>query len=694
MRVSDREARQDGEEWRMVWQIGVDVGGTFTDLLALDPERGVFRVAKVLSTPEDQSIGFIAGLAELETDLAAVAALVHGTTVATNAVLERKGARCGLIATAGFRDVLELGRRTRPNPYGMTGSFEALIPRDLRVEVPERIDAAGRVLIPLDETAARREVHRLRERGAEALVIHFIHAYANPAHEQRCAEIAREIWPNRFVTLGSDILREVREFERGSTAALNGYVQPIVSRYLGRLSQNLRSAGLSNELLVMQGNGGMMVANTAIDLAVHTVMSGPAAGAIAAAQIGVQAGYPNLVACDMGGTSFDVSLIAAGEPALSAEKDIAYGVPLRVPLVDIHTIGAGGGSIARITRAGLLQVGPESAGACPGPLAYGRGGTAVTVTDANLLLGRLNPDRLTGVKESAPTETIATAIHEQIGAPLGLDATAAAAAVLAVTTNQLAHAIRLVSVEKGHDPRDFALFAFGGAGPLHAVEIARELGIPTVLVPRFPGITSGLGCVLAPVRHDFVQSIGQPLADAATGHIGGRLAEQAAAGRRLLDQDGVPLAEIVVRHEVDLLFRGQSHVFRVPVTAPGFDPRVVLADFLERYKARFDIELPEMTAILVNLRTTVIGRRAPVDLATFAPEIGGSEVPRPSGARQVRFNGGWFDTRLFDRASLGRGATLAGPAIVEQPDTTVVIDPGATAVVDSLGNLVISVGET
>jgi N-methylhydantoinase A len=408
----------------------------------------------------------------------------------------------------------------------------------------------------------------------------------------------------------------------------------------------------------------------------------------------VQAGYPDLVACDMGGTSFDVSLIAAGEPALSAEKDIAYGVPLRVPLVDIHTIGAGGGSIARITRAGLLQVGPESAGARPGPIAYGRGGTAVTVTDANLVLGRLNPDRLTGVAAGAPMEKIAAALEEQLGAPLGLDAFDAAAAVLAVTTNQLAHAIRLVSVEKGHDPRDFALFAFGGAGPLHAVEIARELGIPTVLVPRFPGITSGLGCVLAPVRHDFVQSIGQPLADAATAQIGRRFADQATAGRRLLDEDGVPLAEIVVRHEVDLLFRGQSHVFRVPVTAPGFDRRAVLADFLERYKARFDIELPEMTAMLVNLRTTVIGRRAPVDLAIFAPAIDGSGAPRPSGTRQVRFTTGRFDTLIFDRASLGREATLAGPAIVEQPDTTVVIDPGATAIVDGLGNLVISVGAT
>jgi N-methylhydantoinase A len=365
-----------------------------------------------------------------------------------------------------------------------------------------------------------------------------------------------------------------------------------------------------------------------------------------------------------------------------------------VPLVDIHTIGAGGGSIARITRAGLLQVGPESAGARPGPIAYGRGGTAVTVTDTNLLLGRLNPDRLTGVEDAAPMEAIAAAIHEQIGAPLGLDVIGAAAAILAVTTNQLGHAIRLVSVEKGHDPRDFALFAFGGAGPLHAVEIARELGIPTVLVPRFPGITSGLGCVLAPVRHDFVQSIGQPLADAATAHIDGSFADQAASGRRLLEEDGVPLAEIVVRHEADLLFRGQSHVFRVPVTAPGFDPRTVLADFLERYKARFDIELPEMTAMLVNLRTIVIGRRDPVDLAIFAPAVDRPGAPPPSGARQVRFNGGWYDTAIFDRASLGRGAELAGPAIVEQPDTTVVIDPGATAVVDGLGNLVISVGET
>jgi N-methylhydantoinase A len=676
----------------MAWQIGVDVGGTFTDLLALDPVAGMFRVAKVPSTPDDQSTGFLVGLDALGIDCAAIAALIHGTTVATNAVLERKGARCGLITTAGFRDVLELGRRTRPNAYGMTGSFEALIPRDLRLEVPERVDAAGRVVTRLDEAAVRQAAQTLRDRGAEALVIHFIHSYANPAQERRAAEIAREIWLNRFVSLGSEILREVREFERGSTAALNGSVQPIVSRYLGRLSQNLRSARLANELLVMQGNGGMMAAGNATSLAVHTVMSGPAAGAIAAARIGVQAGYPNLVACDMGGTSFDVSLIAAGEPALSAEKDISYGVPLRVPLVDIHTIGAGGGSIARVTSAGILQVGPESAGARPGPIAYGRGGAAVTVTDANLVLGRLNPNRLTGVAAVAATDTVAAAIREQIGEPLGLETIEAAAAVLAVTTNQLANAIRLVSVEKGHDPRDFALFAFGGAGPLHAVEIARELGIPTVLVPRFPGITSGLGCVLADVRHDFVQSVGQPLADVDTANIDARFAEQEAAGRHLLDSDGVPLVDVEIRHEADLLFRGQSHVFRVPVTAPGFDPAQVLAIFMTRYKARFDIELPEMQAVLANIRSTVTGRRADVDLALFAPPAADGK-PEATAARCAYFRGAWHDTGIYDRAALPAGATLNGPAIVEQSDTTIVIDPGAKAAVDGLGNLVISVGE-
>ncbi|MBV8889301.1 MAG: hydantoinase/oxoprolinase family protein [Alphaproteobacteria bacterium] len=676
----------------MSWQVGVDVGGTFTDLLALDPETGGLRVAKVPSTPADQSLGFMAGLAALGLDLGSLAAVVHGTTVATNAVLERKGARCGLLTTAGFRDVLELGRRTRPQAYGMTGSFEALIPRELRLEVPERIDARGRVLVPLDETAARAALHALIAAGAEALVIHFIHSYANPAHERRCAQIAREIWPNGFVSCGSEILAEAREFERGSTAALNGYVQPVVSRYIGRLSQRLSSAGLGRDLLLMQGNGGMMSAGMAAEFAVHTVMSGPAAGAIAAGRIGAQAGFPNLVACDMGGTSFDVSVIRGGEPALTTENDIAYGVPLRVPLVDIHTIGAGGGSIARLTRAGILQVGPESAGSNPGPVAYRRGGTLPTVTDANLLLGRLNPATLGGAAGPVDAAAIGAAISARLGDPLGLDATAAAAAVLAVTTNQLANAIRLVSVEKGHDPRDFALFAFGGAGPLHAVQIARELGVPHVLVPRFPGLTSALGCVLADVRHDFVRTVAVPLLAADAAGIEAAFAEQENAGRDLLRREGVPVVEVAIGHEADLLFAGQSHLFRIPIGRP-FDARCVLRDFTARYKDRFDIELPEMQAVLTNLRTTATGRRADIGLAMFAPEpMDRAGHPEPAEVRPVHFDGGWHQTAVFARGALPGGAEIAGPAILEQADTTIVIDPGATARVDGFGNLIIAVG--
>jgi N-methylhydantoinase A len=339
-------------------RIGVDVGGTFTDVVVVDPASATFTVAKVPSTPGDQSDGVMEGLRRTGTALPQVVAFVHGTTVGTNTVLERKGVVCGLVTTMGFRDTLELGRRTRPNPYGMIGSFEPLISRELRLEVPGRMDAAGRVLVPLDEAALRDAIGTLIGRGAEALVIHFLHSYANPAHELRAAEIARAMWPNPYVTVGHEILSEVREFERASTAAVNASIQPIMARYLGRLAGKLAQGGFGPGPLVMQGNAGTMTVRAASDHAVQTVMSGPAAGALAAGRVGAEAGIPNVIACDMGGTSFDVTLIRDGAPALSAEKDLAYGVPVRVPMIDVHTIGAGGGSIARVNRAGILQVGP------------------------------------------------------------------------------------------------------------------------------------------------------------------------------------------------------------------------------------------------------------------------------------------------------------------------------------------------
>ena len=672
------------------WQVGVDVGGTNTDLLFLDHESGAFRVAKVPTTPTDQSDAVMSGLDAGDGAIADLVAIVHGTTIATNSVLERKGARCGLITTRGFRDVLELGRRTRPNNYGLTGSFEALIDRELRLEVTERLDASGRVVRPLDEAEVRAALVRLRDAGAEALVIHFLPAYANPVHEQQAAQIAQQMWPNDYVSVSSEILREVREFERGSTAAVNAFVQPVLARYLKRLGQRLKDAGNDRQLLVMQGNGGILNASAAERQPVQTVMSGPAAGAVAAAHIGRQAGFENLIACDMGGTSFDVSLILGGTPALSAEKDLAYGVPVRVPMVDIHTIGAGGGSIARVDAAGLLRVGPESAGAEPGPVCYGRGGAKPTVTDANLMLGRVEPSGFAGVSQAHGTEVVAAALGSAIGDPLALDAVGAAAAVLAVAGNQLASAIRLVSVEKGHDPRDFTLFAFGGAGPLHAVELARELGIPRVLVPRFPGITSALGCLLSNLRHDDVHSLWRALSEVDAGEADKIFNDQAARGTQALESYAVPVTGVEVIHEADLMYRGQSHVFRVRVDSPGFDADRVATSFAERYAERFEIILADMKPVLASLRTTVIGTRQGVDLSLF----GASEVAASAGerSRPVYFDGQWLETPLLQRDTLTNGLVVTGPAIVEQPDTTCVIDPGAVATVDDAGNLVIEVG--
>ncbi|RIK45727.1 MAG: hydantoinase [Chloroflexi bacterium] len=669
--------------------VGADVGGTFTDLVLVDRENRTFRTAKSPTTVADQSRGFLTGLVLLDVDIAQIDALTHGTTIGTNAILERKGARCGLITTHGFRDVLELGRRTRPHPWGLHGSFEALIERDLRLEVTERLDAEGRVLTPLDEDDVRAAVRRLRELGAEAVVVHFLHAYVNPQHEQRAAEIVREEWPNEYLTAGAEILPVFREFERGSTAALNGYIQPLMARYIGRLAGELRAAGLhEGGFTIMQGNGGVMAAEVVRAHAVHTVLSGPAAGAIAAAETGRQAGFPHLIACDMGGTSFDVSLIHDSTPAVSHEKDIAYGLPVRVPVIDIHTIGAGGGSIARVDASGILRVGPESAGAAPGPVCYGRGGTRPTVTDANLLLGRLDPLAIPGVSQ-VDLAAVRSAMLEQVGQPLGLDSEAAAAAVLAVTNNQLAGAIRLVSIEKGHDPRDFALFAFGGAGPLHAVELARELGIPMVLVPRFPGITSALGCVLADLRHDYARTLNQPLANVDGAQIDAILAAQAAEGRALLAREG-GVDAVEELHEANLMYAGQSHVLRIPVSTPGFDPAAVREQFAARYLERFGFSLPEMRPMLVNVRTAVIGRRAPLDLRLFAPAPA-SAVPQPLRHRQVWFSGVWHTTPIYRREALGVGTQLHGPAVIEQADTTIALDPGATARVDACGNLVIAV---
>ncbi len=668
--------------------VGVDVGGTFTDLVLLDEGTGAVRVAKVPTTVRNQADGVLGALAEAAAKPADLTIVVHGTTTATNALLERKGARTGLITTRGFRDVLELGRRTRPTPYGLKGTFEALIPRELRLEVTERIDAEGEVVTALDEDQVRRAAVWLREHGVEALVIHFIHSYVNDTHERRARAVAATEWPNAYLTVGAELLPEYREFERGTTAAINGFVQPVIDRYLRRLAGELARQGFPGELLVMQGNGGTMSVDVATRHAVSTLMSGPAAGVKAAAYTALAAGHANVISCDMGGTSFDVGVIVGGTPAVSADKEMGYGLPVRVPMIDIHTIGAGGGSIARVSSAGILQVGPESAGAEPGPIAYGRGGQEPTITDANLLLGRLNPNGLLGVAGGAPLDQVRELMDKKIGAHLNLDPTAAAAAIVRVANDKMAGAIRLVSLQRGRDPRDFVLFAFGGAGPLHAVALARELAIPTVLVPARPGITSALGCLVADVRHDFVRTINQGLLRLDVAEARAILAAHIAEGRRLLATEGVEIETVTVQHQADMQFAGQTHVLTVPIARTDVTREELATTFEGAYFDRFGVELREMRALVMSLRTAVIGRRRPVALDGLH---GCVRAGGPTGTRPVWFDQRWQDTPIYRREHLPVGATLTGPAIVEQLDATTVIEPGDRARVDALGNLEITV---
>lgn len=665
---------------------GVDVGGTFTDLVVFDPATGGVRLAKVPTTLPNQAGGVLAAFDAAGADLAALDLIVHGTTTTTNAVLERQLAKTGIITTAGFRDVLELGRRTRPQAYGMAGRFVPIIPRDLRLEVPERMDAWGRVITPLDEKAFRNAVAALQQMGCEALVIHFLHAYANPAHELRAGEIARETWPNPYVTLGHALLSEAREYERGVTAAVNASVQPVLERYVSRLAGELKARGYARDLLVMNGNGGMVAAQHVAQEAVKTVMSGPASGVMAAVATGRRAGMPDLLTYDMGGTSTDVAMIRGGVAPVSNEIEVEYAMPIHVPMVDVRTVGAGGGSIARVDEGGMLRVGPESAGSYPGPVCYGRGGTKVTISDANLILGRLPASRFGQAAEAARA-----AMAEQIARPLGLGIEAAAEAVVRIANTHMAGAVRMVSISMGADPRDFALFAFGGAGPLHAVALARELAVPKVLVPARPGITNALGCVVADLRHDFVRTLNRPLDALDMDELAGVLAALEAEGRRLIAAERVEVRDVRAEFSADMQFLGQTHLLRVALPGPAPSRAEMQQLFEAAYRARFRVDLPEIRASLMNLNVSVTGRRAELDLSRLIDPAGRRAAAEPQEMRRVWFDGGWQEVPVYWRDHLPLALELQGPAIVEQMDTTLVVEPGCRVTSDADGNLIVSV---
>jgi N-methylhydantoinase A len=675
--------------------VGVDVGGTFTDLFCFDAATGRFQTEKVPSNRGDEAVGFMAGLRRFG-DVAALGSIVHGTTVGTNALLERKGARVGLITTPGFRDALEMRRRDRRHTWGLTGDFIPVVDRDMRLEVAERTLADGGIRVAVDPGEVRAAAMRLRDAGAEALAIVFINSYANPANELAALRAASEVWPNANIACSSQILPEIREFERTSTTALNAYLQPVVGAYLGKLDNALRQDGFTGQFHIVQSNGGVMSTATARRLPVRTALSGPAAGVIAAAAIAGAAGYPDVITCDLGGTSFDVSLVVGGGAALAAQTTIDFGLVIRTPMIEITTIGAGGGSIARVDAGGLLQVGPESAGSRPGPVCYGGGATRPTLTDANVVLGRINAARpIGGTLVRLDAAAAAEAIRLHVGEPLGLGTMQAAEAIVRVANGRMAGAIRLVSIERGHDPSRFVAAPFGGGGALHAGALIKDVGLKAALAPRYPGVTSALGCVIADIRHDQVQTVNLPLAGLDAAAVGARMAREAIDARQVVEQAGLPVTGIDIEFAFDMHYVGQTHTVMAPVPVILEDEHVALTEQIVRdafeaaYQASFSRLLPGIPVRIVNMRVAAIGRRPVFDLAALAPAPGAATRTAPRETRPVWFDGAWHETAIFDRLDLPVGCVITGPAVLEQPDATTVVDPGLVARVDRFGNVIV-----
>jgi N-methylhydantoinase A len=674
------------------WVVGVDVGGTFTDLFVLDEIAGTARIVKVPSTRGEESRGFMSVIhhVTLGASAAAVATIVHGTTVGTNALLERKVARTGIITTRGFRDVLEMRRRDRPQTWGLRGSFTPIVPRQLRLEVDERVLADGQVHTPVDLEQVKQQTQALLDAGCEAVCVFFINTYANASNEQAAVAAVRALWPNPHVTAASEVLPEIREFERCSTATLNAALQPVVGSYLARLENDLREQGFAGELLIVQSNGGVMSRQTACDVPVRTALSGPAAGVMACAAIARAAGFPNVITGDIGGTSFDVSLVANGQAALAAQTSIEFGLVVRSPMIQIETIGAGGGSIALVDASGMLQVGPESAGSVPGPACYARGNTRPTVTDANVLLGRIAADRPLGggLLQAMDAALSEQAIQSHIGQALGLETLAAAEAILTVANAKMAGAVRVVSIEKGHDPRQFAYMPFGGGGGLHVCAMMREVGVATGIVPRYPGVTSALGCVMADMRHDAVQTLNQALPDVNFINVLQRIDILSEACQKRLDSAGVRFIAVDEVIAMDMLFTGQTHTLQVTVQREQLSLEGLGLAFSAAYQAAFGRVLEGPVIRLMNLRYARIGRRPKFDLSLLAPKGPGSS--KPLGSQRVYHQGRWWDAVRYARLDLPVGAHIQGPAILEQADTTVWLEPGFQARVDELGNLLVS----
>ena len=672
-------------------QIGVDIGGTFTDIVALDGE-GRLALAKVPSTPKDLLDGIGAAVGKVLALAGAppgdVERFIHGTTVATNAVLEQKGAVTAVLTTEGFEDVLEMGRQKRSRMYDLemdpeTPSF--LAPGRRRVGIRERLDARGAVLVPLDEGQVRAAVQTLRAQGVQAIAVCYLFSFVNPAHERRTRELCAEIAPEISVSLSSEVDPTFREYERLCVTAFDAYLGPVVKRYLAGLADTLRGLGIRAVPLIMRSRGGIVSAALAARQPVTLFLSGPAGGVIGAGCAAERSGVRDFVSLDMGGTSNDVAVVRSGAPLLASEGSIGP-YPVRTPMVDVNTIGAGGGSIAWIDAAGGLRVGPRSAGAEPGPACYGRGGDAATVTDASVVLGYLNPERFAGGALTLDVGAAERAVGA-IGRRLGVDTITAAAGIHRVINARMADQIRLVTIKRGYDPRQFSLVVLGGAGPVHGAALAAEMGMAEVLVPEAPGVLAAFGLLAAAIEHHHARTLQARTDVADLAAVNRCLAELDAAGRARMHEEGVAAADVHVAYTADMRYVGQAYELEVPIAAPVAAERVpdIVAAFHAVHERVYGYARTQQTVEFVNFRA-VHTYRLPRPVVRPSAQAHGRLDDARVGERRAYFDG-FVSAAIYERARLPLGARLAGPAIVEQMDTTTVIPPGVTAVVDDAGNL-------
>jgi N-methylhydantoinase A len=676
-------------------RIGVDIGGTFTDVTVMNVDDGSVTFGKSLSTPDDLVRGILDAIAVTGRSPRDAAFIIHGSTVAINAILERKGAKTALVTTEGFRDVYEIGRVNRPDSFNLAFKKHVpLIPRASRHEVRERVLFDGSIATPLDEPHARAVAQTIKDDGIESVAVLFLHSYANLSHEQRMVEILRDALPGVFVTASHQVSREQREYERTSTIAANAYVGPRVSTYLARLEERLVRDGFHGNLLIMQSSGGLCDVATAREQCIQMLESGPAAGVVASKTVSDALGTSDVICFDMGGTTAKACVLQAGAAALSSDYFIGgynEGLAIRIPVLDIKEIGTGGGSIATVDEAGGLHVGPESAGASPGPACYGRGGTKPTVTDAHLVLGHLAADKFLAGRMQLDRDAAVRAIATDVAEPLGLDVAIAAGGIIAIATAAMANAVRAVTTERGLDPRDFALVAYGGAGPLHAVDVARELAIATVIIPQAPGTFSAFGMLTADLRREYAQTYRAPLTDAGLQGMDAFFRELEAEAVTWLQSAGVPSEATLLEHAADVRYVGQNYSVTIALE-PGASRAAVKAAFDAAHQQRYSHSAPEEPAEIIAARVSIVGRLSKPVLTGLAA---GSGTPAPAavlGTRRVRFDPrSDVDAVVYDRAQLLAGDVFAGPAIVQEDGSATVVPPGVRVDVQASGHLILTV---